>query len=86
MSKIYNQSTYNRARFQQQGFLEVVNGDRIPPEEFISIMCLSNATGIYADNAEGDSLSDFTLEAGMVLYGKFTNIQVGTGRLIAYFA
>lgn len=86
MSKINNVSTFQRQRFNQEGFVEITNGDPTIPEEFISIMCLADATGIIATNLNGDNLSGLSLKAGMVIYGKFTNIQVATGRIVAYYA
>lgn len=78
--------------FGQYG-LRVLTTDAIAGETFVAIQVLEDAV-ISSDliayqipNAEiiGDtSITDLSLTAGTIIYGKFKNLEVASGKVIAY--
>ena len=84
----YNANS-NSASFGQFG-LRVLTTNATAGETFVAIQVITDAV-ISADlnaneNAEiGDaSITSLSLTAGTVIYGRFVNLQVASGKVIAY--
>ena len=84
----YNANS-NSASFGQFG-LRVLTTNATAGETFVAIQVLEDAvisTDLNAnENAEiGDtSITSLSLTAGTVIYGRFVNLQVASGKVIAY--
>lgn len=84
----YNANS-NSASFGQFG-LRVLTTNATAGETFVAIQVLEDAvisaTLNANENAEiGDaSITSLSLTAGTVIYGRFMNLQVASGKVIAY--
>lgn len=76
---------FQNAAFGQNGF-RVVDSTFSQPanENYIAIYCLSVATNVTTTSPVGDALAGVDMQQGMVVYGDFTTISVGTGTVLAY--
>jgi hypothetical protein len=74
----------------------VVNTGTVTPQVggyFTSILCVEAGTiatligsGMYVNGATTESnVANLALTAGMIIYGRFTSIQVEDGKYIAYY-
>ena len=76
---------FQNAAFGQQGFRVIDNTFSQPAgEEYVCIYCSSVATNVTTTTQSGDALSGVDLAQGMVIYGDFQTVSVGTGTVIAY--
>ena len=79
----------NSASFGQNG-LRVLTTNATAGETFVAIQVLEDAVISATLNANesgeiGDaSISSLSLTAGNVIYGRFVNLQVASGKVIAY--
>jgi hypothetical protein len=78
----------NRASFGQFG-LRVLTTDATAGETFIAIQVLEDAVISsdlsLLDGESGDtSITSLSLTAGTVIYGIFVNLEVASGKVIAY--
>jgi hypothetical protein len=88
MENYFYQGNVNLGQFGQFG-LRVLTGNANPAEDFVAIQVLEDAvisaTLVAYDNQIGDaSITSLALTAGTVIYGRFTALQVASGRIIAY--
>jgi hypothetical protein len=76
---------FQNAAFGQNGFRVIDNTFSQPAgEEYVAIYCLSVATNVATTTQVGDVLGGVDLAQGMVVYGDFQTVSVGTGTVIAY--
>lgn len=76
---------FQNAAFAQKGFRVVDNTFSQPAnEEYIAIYCLSVATNVTTTTPVGDALGGVDMQQGMVIYGDFSTVSVGTGTILAY--
>lgn len=88
MKDIFQQGNTNLGQFGQFG-LRVLTSNAISTEKFSCIQVVEDAVisaTLLPYNAEiGDSsITSLSLTAGMVIYGRFTALQVASGKVIAY--
>jgi hypothetical protein len=85
------ESSANLVSFGQFG-LRVLTGNAIPTETFMAIQVLEDAV-ISANLLPygkqfvyiGDtSINALSLSAGTIIYGRFTELEVASGKVIAY--
>lgn len=85
MANLVNPSEFHRQSFAQDGFRVVDNTFSKPAgEEYVAVYCISNTTNTVLTCNSGDNLNGVDLQQGMVVYGDFANVSVGTGTVIAY--
>lgn len=83
----YN-ANFNNATLGQFG-LRVLTGNAIVGEAFVAIQVLEDAV-ITSDLVELDkiigdtNITSLALTAGTVIYGRFVNLEVASGKVIAY--
>ena len=53
-------------------------------DEYVAIYCLANATNVTTTTPVGDALGGVDMQQGMIIYGDFITVSVGTGTVIAY--
>lgn len=76
---------FQNAAFAQNGFRVVDNTFSQPAnEEYVAIYCLAVATNVTTTTSAGDALGGIDMQQGMVIYGDFTTVSVGTGTILAY--
>lgn len=76
---------FQNAAFAQNGFRVVDNTFSQPAnEEYVAIYCLAVATNVTTTTSAGDALGGIDMQQGMVVYGDFTTVSVGTGTILAY--
>ena len=76
---------FQNAAFAQEGFRVIDNTFSQPAgEEYIAIYCLAVATNVTTTTQSGDALGGVDLAQGMIIYGDFQTVSVGTGTVIAY--
>ena len=84
----YNANS-NSASFGQFG-LRVLTTNATAGETFVAIQVITDAvisTDLNANESDerGDaSITSLSLTAGTVIYGRFVNLQVASGKVIAY--
>lgn len=88
----FNESNESLASFGQFG-LRVLTTDAVAGETFVAIQALENSV-ITADleayptpNLEviGDSsITSLSLPKGLIIYGRFINLEIASGKVIAY--
>lgn len=84
-TNLTNTGDFQNAAFGQKGFRVIDNTFSQPAgEEYVSIYCLAVATNVTTTTSEGDPLGGVDLAQGMVVYGDFQTVSVGTGTVIAY--
>jgi len=84
-TKLTNPSEFQRQAFAQDGFRVIDNTFSQPvDEEYVAIYCLANATNVTTTTPVGDALGGVDMQQGMIIYGDFTTVTVGTGTVIAY--
>jgi hypothetical protein len=84
---LYGQNK-NLASFGQFG-LRALTGSSVTGETFVVIMAIedsvvSTAINEYDGNLGDSSLTSLSLSKGMAIYGRFQNIVVASGKVIAY--
>lgn len=86
--ELNNSSNPGLAEFGQFG-IRVLTTNALAGETFIAIQCLEDAV-ISSDlvslfDSIGDTnITSLQLTSGMVIYGRFINLQVASGKIIAY--
>lgn len=84
-TNLTNTGDFQNAAFGQKGFRVIDNTFSQPAgEEYVSIYCLAVATNVTTTTKAGDALAGVDLAQGMVVYGDFQTVSVGTGTVIAY--
>ena len=84
-TKLTNPSEFQRQAFAQDGFRVIDNTFSQPAnEEYVAIYCIANATNVTTTTPVGDALGGVDMQQGMIIYGDFTSVTVGTGTVIAY--
>lgn len=84
-TNLTNTGEFQRQSFAQDGFRVIDNTFSQPTgESYVALYCLSNATNVTTTTPNGDALGGVDLQQGMVVYGDFTTVTVGTGTVIAY--
>ena len=85
----YNANT-NQSAFGQFG-LRVLTTNATTGEEFVAIQVLTDAVisaTLTANQSTGEigdtSITSLALTAGTIIYGRFVNLQVASGKVIAY--
>ncbi len=83
----YN-GNFNNATLGQFG-LRVLTGNAIVGEAFVAIQVLEDAVItsdlVGLDKIIGDTnITSLALTAGTVIYGRFVNLEVESGKVIAY--
>lgn len=86
--KLDNSSNPGLAEFGHFG-IRILTGNSVAGETFNAIQAVSDSvisSGLVQLNGfEGDSsITSLELKSGMVIYGRFVNIQVSSGKIIAY--
>lgn len=85
MANLVNPSEFHRQSFAQDGFRVVDNTFSQPVgEEYVAVYCTATATNVATTSRTGDNLPGIDLQIGMIIYGDFTAVSVGTGAIIAY--
>ena len=88
----FNESNQSLASFGQFG-IRVLTTDATAGEAFVAIQALENSvisSDLEAYNTAtselvGDeSFASLSLSKGMIIYGRFINLQVASGKVIAY--
>lgn len=77
---------FKQSSFGRNGFRLVKNNTTLPSNESYMVLYVAEDTQITAVTKKGDSLIDESFTAGSIIYGIFTDIQVTTGKVIAYIA
>lgn len=81
-------TNFNKATLGQFG-IRVLTGNATAGETFVAIQVLEDAV-ITSDLAELDgnigdtTITSLALTAGTVIYGRFVNLEVASGKVIAY--
>lgn len=86
--KLDNSSNPGLAEFAHFG-IRVLTGNSIIGETFNAIQAVTDSVIsselTQLEGFEGDSsITSLELTSGMVIYGRFVNIQVSSGKIIAY--
>ena len=88
MSKLNSAPAFHSATMGQNGLRVLAAADAATPagEVFGAIVALEE-TAITAvlDTPKGDDTIDITLAAGSSIFGVFTNVDMASGSVIAYF-
>tara|TARA_R110000803_G_scaffold79304_2_gene144864 strand:+ start:2678 stop:2953 length:276 start_codon:yes stop_codon:yes gene_type:complete len=80
-----NAGEFQNAAFAQSGFRVVSDTFSQPAGEiYVAIYCLAVATNVTTTTPSGDALAGVDMQQGMIVYGDFTTVSVGTGTVIAY--
>jgi hypothetical protein len=85
----FNEGNQGLGAFGQFG-IRVLIEDAIPGETFIAIQVITDATisATLTANEQGEigdsSITSLDLTAGTVIYGRFVDLQVASGKVIAY--
>ena len=85
----YNANT-NQASFGQFG-LRVLTTNATAEETFVAVQVITDAVisaTLTANESTGEigdtSITSLALTAGTIIYGRFVNLQVASGKVIAY--
>ena len=84
---LYYTGDYQSASFGHKGMRILGAGESsVGGEKFLSIQVTADAQIDYTSSASaGDTtITNLTLEAGMIIYGNLTSITVDSGKIIAY--
>jgi hypothetical protein len=84
----FEQSNVNNIQFGQFG-LRVLTGNAVVGEGFVAIQAMEDSViscdiNSYSDVGGDTVITSLTLLAGSVIYGRFVNLQVASGKVIAY--
>lgn len=84
-TNLTNSGDFQNAAFAQKGF-RVVDNTFVQPsgEEYVSIYVIQACTNLTTTTSAGDALGGIDLMQGMVVYGDFASVSVGTGTVLAY--
>lgn len=84
-TNLTNTGDFQNAAFAQNGF-RVIDSTFSQPagEKYVAIYCMAVATNVTTTTPAGDPLGGIDMQQGMVVYGDFTTVSVGTGTVIAY--
>lgn len=76
---------YDKQSFGEAGCVVVTGTDEVTGD-FCAIHILEATTFTTITNilASGDALTGFSIPAGIVLYGKFSDFELLSGKVIAY--
>jgi hypothetical protein len=86
---INTETNNNLASFGQFG-LRVLTSNATAGETFVAIQVLEDATisGTLTANEQGtigdSTITSLALTAGTIIYGRFVDLQVASGKVIAY--
>lgn len=81
-NKLVHNYNANLQAFGQSGFDYVTTGT-INTHTYIAITVLATASiSVVSDG--GDDLSSVSIPAGVTIYGKFSSVTVGSGRVLVY--
>lgn len=81
-NKLVHDYNANLQAFGQSGFDYVTTGT-IDTHTYIAITVLATASiSVVSDG--GDDLSSVSIPAGVTIYGKFSSVTVGSGRVLVY--
>lgn len=84
-TNLTNSGDFQNAAFAQNGFRVIDNTFSQPAnEQYVAIYCLAVATNVTTTTPSGDALAGVDMQQGMVVYGDFTTVSVGTGTVLAY--
>ena len=84
-TNLTNSGDFQNAAFGQKGFRVVDNTFSQPEgEAYVSIYVTQACTNLTTTTPAGDAIGGIDLQQGMVLYGDFTTVSVGTGVVLAY--
>ena len=88
MKDFFQEKNVNLGQFGQFG-LRVLTGNAIADERFVAIQVVEDAVisatlTAYNDEIGDASITSLALTAGTVIYGRFTALQVASGKVIAY--
>lgn len=68
----------------ENGFKEVTSSKTVPSDMLFGILYATKNSVISVDQVDGDNLTSFELDQGLMLMGNLKNLVVTSGVVIAY--